>query len=411
MAQFWKRVWLAIPIAILSGIGVWVLLSGTQADSQSAGETLSTLQTIHDRIKSRFYKPEKTDSKELYNGAIRGMLERLEDPYTRYLPTDDYQKFLKDFEKSVINEFGGIGVQIEVQDGVLKVVSPLRGGPAIKVGVRAGDWIKAIEGQPTLGITQEEAVRKLRGEKGTSVTIGVQHEDGTDETITIIREIIQIRVVTYELMDGGQIAYLQVNSFNEQTRAEVDKALNELMKPGNQIKAFVLDLRNNPGGLLTAAQELASLFIDKGTILRSESRDGPDALSSLGNKLPNLPLAVLINRGSASASEIVSGAIRDHQMGILVGRTSFGKGVIQSTFPIEGGALIMTTAEYFTPNHHKVQGVGLVPDIWVEHEEDVLRTALDWLRSQYGKTCPCQAPKSHDSAQVRPPMFYSWFTP
>jgi carboxyl-terminal processing protease len=392
-------------------MGTWFVLQGFRADSQGIKESVDTLQAIQARIKENFYKPDKTDQQELINGAIQGMIEKLDDPYTRYLPADDYQKFIKDFERNVINEFGGLGIQIEVQEGVLKVVSPIRGGPAIKMGVRAGDWIKAIDGHSTLGITQEEAVRKLRGEKGTSVTITVQHEDSLEESITVIREIIQIRVVNYEALDDGQIGYIQVNSFNEQTRPEVDKALNDLLKSGNKIKAFMLDLRNNPGGLLSAAEDLASLYIDQGLVLRSESREGTRTYKSYGNRLPNLPLTILINRGSASASEIVSGAIRDHEMGILVGRTSFGKGVIQSTFPIDGGALIMTTAEYFTPNNHKVQGVGLVPDIWVEREEDVLKTAITWLKSQYGKTCPCQAPKQYERAQVRPPSSYSWFKP
>jgi carboxyl-terminal processing protease len=411
MAKFVKRNWPLIPFIGLLAMALGFLFYGDRADSQNSGETFKTLQAIQERIKSNFYKAEKTESKELLNGAIEGMIEKLDDPYTRYLPSEEYQNFLKDFEKNIINEFGGIGVQIEVQEGVLKVVSPLRGGPAIKVGVRAGDWIKAIEGHSTVGITQEEAVRKLRGEKGTSVSLTLQHEDGNEETVSIVREIIQIRVVTHELMDDGQIGYIQVNSFGEQTGPEVRKALQDFFKSGNSVKALVLDLRNNPGGLLSAAQDLASNFIDAGLILRSESRDGTDSYKSRGNEWPNLPLTVLINRGSASASEIVSGALRDHQMGILIGRTSFGKGVIQSTFPIDGGALIMTTAEYFTPNNHKVQGVGLSPDIWVEHEEDVLNKAIEWLKTQYGKSCPCALPRLQELTLKRPSTFYSWFKP
>jgi carboxyl-terminal processing protease len=415
MRKIWQKFVPTVALALLLGVGAWLLLVGHPGISQNSGLPFSNIQAIFERIKSDFYRPEKIDDQTLINGAIQGLIEQLGDPYTRYLPAAEYQRFVKEFEKNVINEFGGIGVQIEVQDGILKVVAPLRGGPAIKLGVRAGDWIKAIEGRSTVGITQEEAVRKLRGEQGTPVTITVQHEDGTEETITIVREIIRIRVVTHELMDDGQIAYVQVNSFNEQTSEAVEKALDAMFASSPQIQAYILDLRNNPGGLLHSGQKLASLFLARDKlVLRAENRrEGTELYKSFGNNRPDLPLAVLINRGSASASEIVAGALRDHQMGILIGRTSFGKGVVQRPFDLpDGGAIIVTIAEYFTPNGHRVQGVGLTPDIWVEHEEDVLKTAIEWLRTQYGKTCPCQAPKPEEPGlSSRPPLPYSWFTP
>ncbi|MDW8141743.1 MAG: S41 family peptidase, partial [Candidatus Bipolaricaulota bacterium] len=304
----------------------------------------------------------------------------------------------------------GLGMQIEVRDGRLLVVAPLYDTPAFRAGIEAGDWIIEINGESTKGITQEQAVRKLRGPKGTPVTLKVRREDGTEKVFEIVRDIIKIKIVSHSRIANGRVGYIQVYTFNTMTAEEVERALQDLLT--QPLDGLILDLRNNPGGLLQEAIELASLFIDEGAVLKVQSRTGSEVYNSRGNRYPNLPLAVLVNRGTASASEIVAGAIRDHQMGALFGRRTFGKGVIQTSYELkDGGALLITTAEYFTPKGRRVQENGLTPDVTLEREADVLPRALSWVLSQAGKLCPCVMPSYDRSARAQPSPYLVWFSP
>lgn len=384
-----KRVALILVILAILGLGLWNL---TATRGQPGSGLFSPLFQAYDRIKTHFYPPERIDDQELLYGAIEGIIEGLGDPYSRFLTPEEYERFNSDLE----GEFVGVGIRIGIRDGQLIVIAPLEGTPAEKAGVRAGDKILEIDGVSTEGITLDEAVERLRGERGTPVTLKVEHQDGSIEEITIIRDLIQIAPVEYKL-ETEEIGYLQIKTFSRGTARETKEALSELVS--YKVGGVILDLRNNSGGLLDEAIGVASYFVDQGAILTSQDRFNSHSYPSNGNEFNNLPVAVLINEGTASASEIVAGAIHDHQMGILVGRKSFGKGVIQSSFPLsDGSAVVLTTAEYFTPGGHKMDGVGLVPDIYLAEEEDDLPTAVDWLEEHLGTLCPC-LPPSDDREQ------------
>ncbi len=406
---FYRGLLLSLVFLVVAA-GLWGLFAA-RGQQPHAPTLFTPLFEAHQRIKSNFYRPENAPDARLLKGALKGMVEALEDPYSRYLPAEEYRQFNEGFEKEVIEEFGGLGMQIEVRDGKLLVVAPLYDTPASRAGIEAGDWILEIDGQSTEGITQEQAVKKLRGPKGTSVTLKIRREDGSEKLFEIVRDTITIKIVSHSLLAGGQVGYIQVYTFNTMTRVEVEKALQDLLAKG--VKGVILDLRNNPGGLLNQAVDLASLFIDEGPVLKVRSRNGSEVYNSKGNRYPNLPLAVLVNRGTASASEIVAGAIRERQMGVLFGKRTFGKGVIQTSFTLsDGSALLLTTAEYFTPKGHPVHEAGLTPDVITERESETLPRALQWVLSQLGKTCPCVPPPTYDrSARARPSPVLVWFAP
>jgi len=392
MESRWRRVGLALLIAVIVGLGLG-LWNITATRGQSGSGALAPLLQAYDRIRANFYPPERIDEQKILYGGIRGMVEELGDPYSRFLTPEEYQRFSN---IDLNGEFVGIGVQIAIRDGKLVVIAPLAGSPAERAGVRAGDVILEIDGRSTEGITLDEAVELLRGERGAPVLLKVEHEDGTIEEITVIRDLIEIDPVDYHL-EGEGIGYLRITTFNRKTAAETDRALHLLIdKEG--VRGLILDLRSNPGGLLDEALSVASEFVDRGPILKTTDRFGTRSYTSQGNSLPDLPLAVLIDRGTASAAEILAGAIQDHQMGVLVGERSFGKGVIQTPFTLsDGSALIITTAEYTTPNGHRVQDLGLVPDIPItnEGEEDrQLEAAREWVAEHLGSLCPC--PPSDD---------------
>jgi len=291
-----------------------------------------------------------------------------------------------------------VGMEITIRDGKVTVVSPLPGTPAEQAGVRPGDWIQAVEGKSTEGWTLEQASMAIRGPEGTPVTLTVQHPDGTVEDITILRARIHVDPVRAEYLKEEHVGYVRLLRFDFDTPAELGKVLYSF--PLDELQGLILDLRYNPGGLLSAGVDVASFFIDQGVIVRTTGPSfGSRVYSSRGNSLPNLPLAVLVNEGTASASEIVAGAIQDHKVGVLVGRKTFGKGLIQEfvmRLP-DGSAIKLTTGEYFTPSGHPVQDVGLNPDIEVEWPEGLaegedpdLEAALEWIHSQVAE--PAKVP-------------------
>ena len=392
-----RGVVVALLILLVVGLGLWNI---TATRGQGSG-ALAPLIQAYDRIRANFYPPERVDDQKLLYGGIRGMVEELSDPYSRFLTPEEYQRFSN---IDLNGEFVGIGVQIAIRDGKLVVIAPLAGSPAEQAGIRAGDIILEIDGRSTEGITLDEAVEQIRGERGEPVVLKVQHEDGTVEEITIVRDLIEVDPVEYHL-EGEGIGYLRITTFNRKTAAEAERALRELIN-NEGVEGLILDLRSNPGGLLDEAIAVASEFIDRGPILKTTDRFGTHSYMTQGNELPNLPLAVLIDRGTASASEILAGAIQDHQMGILVGERTFGKGVIQTPYVLsDGSAVIITTAEYTTPNGHRVQDLGLVPDIFVPgggEEDRQLQVAREWVAEHLGSLCPCPPPDDRGPEALLP---------
>jgi len=318
---------------------------------------------------------EEKSIKDLIYGAIAGMAHSL-DSYSQFLKPEDYKELLVETE----GEFGGLGIQITIKDGLLTIVSPLEDTPAYRAGLEPGDVIVKINGELTKGITLQEAVKKLRGKPGTKVTITVL-KDKTKELkdITIVRDIIKIKDIKRALVLENNVGYIKLSEFRENTAKELDKALEKLKK--EKIKGLILDLRNNPGGLLISAVEVASRFLPTGKLIVStKSRHGESLnYKSLPCKVKilDIPMVVLINKGSASGSEIVAAALRENKRAVLLGEKSFGKASVQSVIPLpDGSALRITTAKYYTPSGKSIHQKGVEPDILVpskkvEAEEDV----------------------------------------
>jgi carboxyl-terminal processing protease len=364
---------------------VLVLVIGAGGAQNEVDETLfNPVYDIYQQVKSYFYKPERIDPQEALYGAMKGVVEHLNDPYSEFLSPEERERF----DESLEGEFSGVGIEITLVDGVLTVITPLVGTPAEAAGMLAGDVILLIDEESTEGITLSEAAYKIRGEIGTTVVLTVRHEDGTIEEIPIVRDTIVIDPVESELLEDDAIGYIRVLRFEGDTTSELDRALGSFDL--DHLTGLILDLRSNAGGLMDQAITVAQRFVDEGIVLRTESRiQGPRNYYTRSNSVPNLPLAILINRGTASAAEITAGAIRDNDMGILIGEQSFGKGVFQQVigFP-DGSALKITTGEYFTPSGAVVDGVGLAPDIEVAEDEDPIEVAIAWIQEHAGLLMP-----------------------
>lgn len=316
------------------------------------------------------YIEKDVDVDKVVQEAIRGMLKALDDPYTRYM---DPQSLQREQEDMFLGHFGGLGIIISVKDEQLIIISPIEDTPAYRAKIKAGDLIVEINGEPTKGITVDEAVNKLRGEKGTEVTIGIKRES-IEEVLnfTIIRDIIEVKAVKNEIMGKDEnIGYVRITTFNANTDRELKDVLDDFAK-NDKIEGIILDLRNNPGGLLDSAIEVSSKFIKDGPIVHINDREGKKmTIKSRGNKYPDWPLYVLINEGSASASEIVAGAVQDTGRGKLLGKKTFGKGVVQQVFElIDDSGVAMTTSQYTTPNERSIHNIGIEPDILIEIGED-----------------------------------------
>ncbi len=307
---------------------------------------------------------EEVNSKDLVYGAIRGMLETL-DPHSSFMPPEIYREMQVETQGS----FGGLGIEITVRDRQLTVVSPIEGTPADRAGILAGDRIVKINGEATKDMTLFEAVRKLRGPRGSRVTIAIMREGLTEaKDFTITREVIEVHSVrSFDL--GDRIGYIRMVSFQEKTARDLERTLEQFQ--ASAVKAIVLDLRNNPGGLLSQAVQVADLFLQKGQLIvytEGRARNQDLRFSAEHTKtLPQVPMVVLVNGGSASASEIVAGALQDHRRAVILGTQTFGKGSVQTVIPLnDGSGLRLTTAKYFTPRGETIQGKGITPDIQVE---------------------------------------------
>ena len=330
-------------------------------------EYLDLFGQIFDRVRSS-YVEEVTDE-ELIEKAIDGMLTGL-DPHSGYMNEEVWEEMQMDTQ----GKFGGLGIEITMEEGFVKVISPIDDTPAHKAGVIAGDYIIQIDDTPVFGLTLNEAVELMRGEKGDPITITISREGKEPFDITIIRDFINIQSVKNEIYDD--IGYLRITSFTEQTEDNLIKSIKKIKNELNQKdKGYILDLRSNPGGLLSQAVKVTDIFLKRGEIVSTRGRDKKNIIryrAKNGDMIDNKPLVVIINNGSASASEIVAGALQDHRRAIVIGTQSFGKGSVQTIIPFKKSnskgvaGIRLTTARYYTPSGISIQGKGIVPDIIVE---------------------------------------------
>ena len=305
---------------------------------------------------------EHIENKEIVESAINGILSSL-DPHSSFLNT----KSLNDMKIQTKGEFGGLGIEVTMENGFVKVISPIDNTPAYKAGIKAGDYITHLDKKSVIGLTLDEAVNKMRGPIGSKLKVTIGRKKMEPFDIVIKRDVIKITSVRSRLEKN--VGYVRITTFSEQTSKSTKEAIKKLKKNKN-LKGFVLDLRNNPGGLLEQAVSISDLFLEKGEIVSTRGRDSenPEIYKARpGDFINGLPLVILINGGSASASEIVAGALQDHKRAIILGTQSFGKGSVQTIIPINPfGALRMTTARYFTPSGRSIQKKGIYPDIVVE---------------------------------------------
>lgn len=352
----------AVGIAFAPGI-----LTGAPSSSSDTFRALKLFGDVFERVRSEYV--EEVSDQVLIESAINGMLAAL-DPHSGYLDANRY----RDMQVQTRGEFGGLGIEVTMENGLVKVVSPIDDTPAHRAGIQAGDLITHIDGEPVAGLTLSEAVERMRGPVDTKIQLRILRR-GREEPIevTLTRAIIKISPVRARL--EGDIAYIRLTTFNEQTASTMREKFDELKRQaGGKIRGVVLDLRNNPGGLLDQAVAVADAFLDRGEIVSTRGRR-PDSIQRYnarpGDIADGLPMVVLINGGSASASEIVAGALQDHRRAIVMGTQSFGKGSVQTIMPIAGhGAVRLTTARYYTPSGTSIQAKGIVPDIEV-HEANV----------------------------------------
>lgn len=306
---------------------------------------------------------EEVSEKKLIESAINGMLTAL-DPHSSYLNEDDF----KEMQEQTKGEFGGLGIEVTMDAGFVKVVSPIDDTPAFKAGIQAGDYITHIEGKNVFGMTLNQAVEKMRGPLKTKVKLTIHRQNTEPFEVTITRDNIKIKSVKTE--DKGNVGYLRISSFSETTTDDLKKTIDQIKKDHTDLVGYVLDLRNNPGGLLDQAVRVSDLFLTQGEIVSTRPRNKDEIQkfsaedTEKGDYIDGLPLVVLINEGSASASEIVSGALQDNKRAVIVGMKSFGKGSVQTVVPVSDvGAIRLTTARYYTPSGRSIQAKGIEPDI------------------------------------------------
>ena len=334
-------------------------------DKNRVYEQLNLFGEVFDRIRSGYV--EDVNSSDLISAAIRGMLTSL-DPHSGYMPPESFQ----DMQVDTRGAFGGLGIEVTQEDGFVKVVSPMDGTPASEAGIQSGDFITHVDGEAILGLTLSEAVDKMRGPVGSEVSLTiVRNLDEEPFDIVIIRDVIKLTAARVRVEDD--VIIVRVTTFNEQTTPNIKKGIKEKideLSGKDNVSGFIIDLRNNPGGLLSEAISVSDMFLNQGEIVSTRGRNNGQAKrysASKGDLAENKPIIVLINGGSASASEIVAGALQDHKRAVILGTKSFGKGSVQSVIPLgENGAMRLTTARYYTASGRSIQALGVVPDIIVE---------------------------------------------
>jgi carboxyl-terminal processing protease len=363
----------------LIGASAFVLGAGSMAyfgqaayaDRANSAKTYRMLElfgNVLDTVEHQYVTP--VDETKLIQSALDGMLTSL-DPHSNYLSPDSFE----DMQDQTRGEYGGLGIEITSEEGVVKVVSPIDGGPAARAGVQPGDFITSVDGESILGLSVNDAVKKMRGEPGKPVTITVAREKSDPIEIKLVREIIKQQTVVSRM--EGDYGYVRLASFNEKATDALAEAIAALKAKNPKLKGLVFDLRNNPGGLLDQAVGVSDLFLEGGEVVSQRGRDARDIErynAKPGDVISGLPLVILINSGSASAAEIVAGALQDRKRAELVGLTSFGKGSVQTVIPLRGGmdgALKLTTARYYTPSGRSIQKTGIEPDLEVAPTREV----------------------------------------
>lgn len=361
----------------------WVFLGAgaatvwADANSSETYRQLNLFGDVFERVRAEYVEP--VTDEQLVENAINGMLTAL-DPHSSYLNRKNFQ----DMQVQTKGEFGGLGIEVSLDNGLVKVVSPIDDTPAFRAGLQPGDYITHIDGDAVMGLSLNEAVDKMRGPINSSVRLTVRRGlPGEPFDVTLTRAVIKVQSVRSRL-EGADVGYLRVTSFNEQTQTGLEKAITALeQEHGKKLKGYVLDLRNNPGGLLDQAVSVSDTFLEKGEIVSTRGRkadEGTRFNAKPGDMLHGLPLVVLINGGSASASEIVAGALQDHKRAVILGAQSFGKGSVQTIIPLPGhGAMRLTTARYYTPSGRSIQQLGITPDIEVQPAK------LEEIRSVAGR--------------------------
>lgn len=336
----------------------------TPQDSSETYRQLNLFGDVFERVRAQYV--DEVKDKELIETAINGMLMAL-DPHSSYLNNEEFD----DMRVQTRGEFGGLGIEVTMENGIIKVVSPIDDTPAYRAGVKAGDYITHLDDQPIIGLSLNEAVDKMRGKIGTNIKLTIRRTDVPDAIeLVLTRDVIKISPIKHELVEGD-IGYVRITQFNQNTDSGLKKAVADIKeKAGQKLIGFIIDLRNNPGGLLDQAVAVSDDFLDKGEIVSTRGRHEEGTKrdnATEGDITDGLPVVVLINGGSASASEIVAGALQDHRRAILLGTKSFGKGSVQTVIPLPGhGAMRLTTARYYTPSGRSIQAKGIEPDILVE---------------------------------------------
>jgi len=351
----------AVAVIATTGLLVWTTNAPTQEPVSDTLRQLELFGDVFDRVREDYV--EEVSDEQLIEAAIQGMLSSL-DPHSTYLNPKAYNEM----RTTTRGKFGGLGIEVTMEGGYVKVVSPIDDTPAFRAGIQAGDLITHLDGEPVLGLTLNDAVERMRGAIGTTIVLTVFREGLEPFDVSITRDEIKITSIRHEAKED--VGYIRITGFSEPTEAGLNKAVRELKKEiGNKLAGFVIDLRNNPGGLLDQAVAVSDAFLERGEIVSTRGRREETAQrfnAEPGDITGGLPIVVLINGGSASASEIVAGALQDHKRAVIMGSQSFGKGSVQTIFPMSNqSAVKITTARYYTPSGRSIQAKGIEPDIEV----------------------------------------------
>ncbi|NQW11579.1 MAG: S41 family peptidase [Alphaproteobacteria bacterium] len=397
----------ALALALMGGIAIGgAQPSDAQTNTSETYRQLNLFGEVFERVRAQYVEEVSDDA--LIEAAINGMLISL-DPHSSYLSPKNF----RDMQVQTKGEFGGLGIEVTMENGFVKVVSPIDDTPAARAGLQPGDLVTHLDGEAVLGLTLSQAVEKMRGRIGTNIILSIRRKDAEPFDVTLTRATITIRSVRSKVI--GDIGYIRLTTFNEQTTSGLKDAVASIQDElGDKLHGFVIDLRNNPGGLLDQAISVSDAFLERGEIVSTRGRDPNDSSrvnAAAGDITNGLPVVVLINAGSASASEIVAGALQDHRRAIILGTQSFGKGSVQTIMPLQGqGAMRLTTARYYTPSGGSIQATGITPDILVEtatiektdtaqrRREADLRGALANPNGDSQPSPPAETPASKDKS-------------